>query len=142
MVYCHKKNVRFKSVLKLHQSCHFWPNVSTKLFWNFSPKLNLFNPYWTQISRTLYRSLSSRTDHVAVMGKYATVLKSQIKLPAFHYTHWLPEGRTHLRKFKFSAKFPIGLHEILKIKINKDTLAWYLMKKIIRKTNKTKNISV
>ena len=40
-------------------------------------------------------------------------------------------GRTRLPKFKFSAKFPIGLHVILQIPIRKFENDCYIMWKII-----------
>ena len=43
-------------------------------------------------------------------------------------------GRTHLPKFKFSAKFPIGLQQILKIQIKKIKNALNHMCKIILTT--------
>ena len=36
-------------------------------------------------------------------------------------------GRTRLPKFKFSAKFPIGLHVILQIQIKKFGNDYYIM---------------
>ena len=40
-------------------------------------------------------------------------------------------GRTRLPKFKFSEKFPIGLHVILQIQIRKFENNCYIMWKII-----------
>ena len=44
-------------------------------------------------------------------------------------------GRKRLPKFKFSAKFPIGLHVILQIQIKKFENDCYLMWKIILTEN-------
>ena len=44
-------------------------------------------------------------------------------------------GRTRLPKFKFSAKFPIGLHVILQIQIKKFQNDCYIMWKIILTEN-------
>ena len=44
-------------------------------------------------------------------------------------------GRTRLPKFKFSAKFPIGLHVILQIQIKKFENDCYIMWKIILTEN-------
>ena len=44
-------------------------------------------------------------------------------------------GRTRLPKFKFSAKFPIGLHVILQIQIKKFENDCYIMWKIIINEN-------
>ena len=44
-------------------------------------------------------------------------------------------GRKRLPKFKFSAKFPIGLHVILQIQIKKFENNCYLMWKIILTEN-------
>ena len=44
-------------------------------------------------------------------------------------------GRTRLPKFKFSAKFPIGLHVILQIQIKKFGNDCYIMWKIILTEN-------
>ena len=44
-------------------------------------------------------------------------------------------GRTRLPKFKFSAKFPIGLHVILQIQIKKFENDSYIMWKIILTEN-------
>ena len=44
-------------------------------------------------------------------------------------------GRKRLPKFKFSAKFPIGLHVILQIQIKKFENDCYLMWKIISTEN-------
>ena len=44
-------------------------------------------------------------------------------------------GRKRLPKFKFSAKFPIGLHVILQIQIKKFENDYYLMWKIILTKN-------
>ena len=44
-------------------------------------------------------------------------------------------GRTRLPKFKFSAKFPIGLHVILQIQIKKFKNDCYIMWKIILTEN-------
>ena len=44
-------------------------------------------------------------------------------------------GRTRLPKFKFSAKFPIGLHVILQIQIKKIGNDCYIMWKIILTEN-------
>ena len=44
-------------------------------------------------------------------------------------------GRTRLPKFKFSAKFPIGLHVILQIQIRKFENDCYIMWKIILTEN-------
>ena len=44
-------------------------------------------------------------------------------------------GRKRLPKFKFSAKFPIGLHVILQIQIKKFENDCYLMRKIILTEN-------
>ena len=45
------------------------------------------------------------------------------------------EGRKRLPKFKFSAKFPIGLHVILQMQIKKFENACYIMWKIILTEN-------
>ena len=44
-------------------------------------------------------------------------------------------GVTRLPKFKFSAKFPIGLHVILQIQIRKFKNAYYIKWKIILTEN-------
>ena len=44
-------------------------------------------------------------------------------------------GRKRLPKFKFSAKFPIGLHVILQVQIKKFENDCYLMWKIILTEN-------
>ena len=44
-------------------------------------------------------------------------------------------GRKRLPKFKFSAKFPIGLHVILQIQIKKFEIDCYIMWKIILTEN-------
>ena len=44
-------------------------------------------------------------------------------------------GRKRLPKFKFSAKFPIGLHVILQIQIKKFENDYYIMWKIILTEN-------
>ena len=44
-------------------------------------------------------------------------------------------GWTLLPKFKFSAKFPVGLHVILQIQIRKFKNGFYLMWKIILNKN-------
>ena len=44
-------------------------------------------------------------------------------------------GRTRLPKFKFSSKFPIGLHVILQIQIRKFENDCYIMWKIILTEN-------
>ena len=44
-------------------------------------------------------------------------------------------GRKRLPKFKFSAKFPIGLHVILQIQIKKFENDYYIMWKIILNEN-------
>ena len=44
-------------------------------------------------------------------------------------------GRKRLPKFKFSAKFPIGLHVILQIQIKKFENDFYIMWKIILTEN-------
>ena len=44
-------------------------------------------------------------------------------------------GRKRLPKFKFSAKFPIGLHVILQIQIRKFVNDCYIMWKIILTEN-------
>ena len=48
---------------------------------------------------------------------------------------YLRGGRTRLPKFKFSAKFPIGLHMILQIQIRKFENDCYIMWKIILTDN-------
>ena len=48
--------------------------------------------------------------------------------------HW-QGGRKRLPKFKFSAKFPIGLHVILQIQIKKFENDCYIMWKIILTEN-------
>ena len=40
------------------------------------------------------------------------------------------EGRTHLPKLKFSAKFPVGSHVILKLKIKKFTIQLNQVRKL------------
>ena len=40
---------------------------------------------------------------------------------------WFQGGRKRLPKFKFSAKFPIGLHVILQIQIKKFENDCYIM---------------
>ena len=47
-------------------------------------------------------------------------------------------GRTRLPKFKFSAKFPIGLHVILQIQIRKFENDCYIMWKIILTENSSR----
>ena len=47
-------------------------------------------------------------------------------------------GRKRLPKFKFSAKFPIGLHVILQIQIKKIENDCYIMWKIILTENSSR----
>ena len=47
-------------------------------------------------------------------------------------------GRKRLPKFKFSAKFPIGLHVILQIQIKKFENDCYIMWKIILTDNSSR----
>ena len=48
---------------------------------------------------------------------------------------WTRGGRKRLPKFKFSAKFPIGLHVILQIQIKKFENDCHIMWKIILTEN-------
>ena len=48
---------------------------------------------------------------------------------------WNRGGRKRLPKFKFSAKFPVGLHVILQIQIKKFENDCYIMWKIILTEN-------
>ena len=52
-----------------------------------------------------------------------------------HPTEHRQGGRKRLPKFKFSAKFPIGLHVILQIQIRKFENDCYIMLKIILTEN-------
>ena len=52
-----------------------------------------------------------------------------------HTALLLGGGRKRLPKFKFSAKFPIGLHVILQIQIRKFENDCYIMWKIILTEN-------
>ena len=54
------------------------------------------------------------------------VLISHIAL-AILFTDFRGGGRTRLPKFKFSAKFPIGLHVVLQIQIKKFENDYYIM---------------
>ena len=47
-------------------------------------------------------------------------------------------GRKRLPKFKFSAKFPIGLHVILQIQVTKFENDCYIMWKIILTENSSR----
>ena len=51
---------------------------------------------------------------------------------------WVRGGRKRLPKFKFSAKFPIGLHVILQIQIKKFENDCYIMWKIILTENSSR----
>ena len=53
----------------------------------------------------------------------------------YHKDDLMQGGRTRLPKFKFSAKFPIGLHVILQIQIRKFENDCYIMWKIILTEN-------
>ena len=67
-------------------------------------------------------------DHVNVAN--GTIWSDAGNFPEYLFTfyhHVRRGGRKRLPKFKFSAKFPIGLHVILQIQIKKFENDCYLM---------------
>ena len=69
--------------------------------------------------------------HVTVALVGVATLNLALPAPLLH----IRGGRKRLPKFKFSAKFPIGLHVILQIQIKKFENDCYIMWKIILTEN-------
>ena len=69
-----------------------------------------------------------------INGSFGDVLfKGELQIDKINST--FQGGRKRLPKFKFSAKFPIGLHVILQIQIKKFENDCYIMWKIILTEN-------
>ena len=98
-----------------------------KLFWPKIRRGSTLNPSWNNVKWILFVNY---TVTVALVG----VAKLNLALPAPSLFK-TRGGRKRLPKFKFSAKFPIGLHVILQIQIKKFENDCYLMWKIILTEN-------
>ena len=79
----------------------------------------------------LYGNYYADAVHVTVALVGVATLNLALPAPL----HLIRGGRKRLPKFKFSAKFPIGLHVILQIQIKKFENDCYLMWKIILTEN-------
>ena len=88
-----------------------------------------YNPYYS-----IGLQLTNDSDVLIISGRYKRVIlpKSTSSLSPQVNRHLkryykVRGGRKRLPKFKFSAKFPIGLHVILQIQIKKIENDCYLM---------------
>ena len=88
--------------------------------------------YCTYIIQLLHRNFNLfETSHKIFISERSTDLHGGVLHVSWHNQG----GRTRLPKFKFSAKFPIGLHVILQIQIRKFENDCYIMWKIILTEN-------
>ena len=87
--------------MKLFNNTHFYPNISEK-------------PFFVLSGLVAQLRLTDLLMEPVVGGVLALRVFSR-------------GGRKRLPKFKFSAKFPIGLHVILQIQIKKFENDYYIM---------------
>ena len=119
----HEKGLQFKKLL--------WISYSAQHMLNF--RLRCSSP--------LILSSVDEKWHPQYTFPLVTILLSSSELFTEHVSldfsrHFLQVGggggRARLTKFKFSTKFPIGLHVILKLQIKKSKLNWFRCTKLFQ----------
>ena len=98
--------------------------------WRFS--LLLYSISMVKMVLVLFKGTRTQKLIWKILFKgYCMILKKKWKILFFNFLMkiccWHQGGRTRLPKFKFSAKFPIGLHVILQIQIKKFENDCYFM---------------
>ena len=114
--------------------------LSFFLFLRLRGRTNLFFFFllimWGELERELVQGAAARINGApAVIFELPYTYRYLPKEGASPEKISIRGGRTQLPKFKFSAKFPIGLHAILQIQIKKFENDCYIMWKIILTEN-------